>query len=107
MQTPACAYSLVYTFWVLDSGTGIYSSLPSFISESAKTFTVVSTNPANVAVYQVVVRGSVPDGHPVFEDELSISLNVANGCLVDQVTATGAVINNLTYYVQKDGTKSW
>ena len=51
VQTPACAYSLVYTFWVFDSGTGNYSSLPSFISESAKTFTVVSTNPANVALY--------------------------------------------------------
>ena len=32
VQTPACAYSLVYTFWVKNSITGVYSVLPSFIS---------------------------------------------------------------------------
>ena len=82
LQTPACAYSLVYTYWVKDSN-GAYSALPSFISQSGKTFTVVSTDPNVVAVYQVVVRGSVPGGFPVFQDELTINLNVANGCLSD------------------------
>ena len=83
VQTPACSYSLVYTFWVKNSSTGVYSILPSFISQSAKTFSVVSTSPSSVAYYQVVVRGSVPSGYPVFDGELTISLDVANGCLVD------------------------
>ena len=106
MQTPACAYSLVYTFWVKDS-TGVYSALPSFISQSNKTFTVLSTSPSNVALYQVVARGSVPSGYPSFQDELIISLDVANGCLNDQVTATGTAISDFTYNLQKDGLKSW
>ena len=53
------------------------------------------------------MRGSVPNGHPVFEDELSISLNVANGCLVDQVTPTGTLISDFTYYLNRDGLRSW
>ena len=106
MQTPACAFSLVYTFWVKDS-TGVYSALPSFISQSNKTFTVLSTSPSNVALYQVVARGSAPSGYPSFQDELIISLDVTNGCLNDQVTATGTAISDFTYYLNHDGLKSW
>ena len=66
VQTPACGYTLDYTFWIKDSSTGVYSALPSFISHSDKTFTVASTSPSDVTNYQVVVRGSAPSGYPVF-----------------------------------------
>ena len=106
-QTPACAYSLDYTFWVKDISTGAYSSLPSFITESTKTFTVESTNLSDVALYQVIARGSVPSGYPAYQDELIISLDVANGCLVDEVTTTGTAISDITYILQNDGLLSW
>ena len=99
MQTPACDYTLEYTFWIKDTSSGAYLALPSFIGQLDKTFTVVSKNPSNVANYQVVVRGSVPSGYPTYHDELIISLVVANGCINDQVTATAAAIDDFTYYV--------
>ena len=83
VQTPACAYTLDYTFWVYDSLTGTYSALPSFITQSAKIFTVVSTSTTDVATYQVIARGSVPTGYPSFSNELTTSLSVTNGCLDD------------------------
>ena len=55
----------------------------------------------------MIARGSVPTGYPVFSDELTISLDVANGCLNDEVTATGTAISNFSYYVQKTGQLSW
>ena len=83
VQIPACDYTLDYTYWVIDSTHVVYSALPTFISELDKTFTVVSTSSSDVALYEIVVRGSVPSGYPVFKDELIINLNVANGCQVD------------------------
>lgn len=80
VQVPACAYTLDYTFYILDTATGTYSALPTFITEASKTFTVDSSDPLDVALYSVVVRGSVPPGFPASFGELIIQLDVANGC---------------------------
>ena len=101
VQTPACDYTLDYTFWVKNGA--VYTALPSFIAAETKTFTVVSKNPKDVANYQLVVRGSAPTGKPQFKDELFIYLNVTNGCLLDKVTASGPVIESFTYQIQKYG----
>ena len=107
MQIPACEYALDYTFWVRDSTTGVYSTLPSFVTELDKTFTVVSTDPSGANIYQVVARANVPSGYPVFEEELIINLAVSNACLSDEVTATATAISDFSYYLQNDGLLSW
>ena len=107
VQTPACGYALDYSFWEFDTGTSTYSALPAWISESAAIFTVQTNDPSFEALHKIVVRGSVPIGYPVFQDELIVDVVVANGCLVDEVTATGSVINDFTYIIAEDGLLSW
>ena len=70
MQTPACDYTLDYTFFV-KIGT-VYTALPSFIVVDTKTFTVVSKDSKDIGNYELVVRGNVPTGKPQFTDELFI-----------------------------------
>ena len=36
-----------------------------------------------------------------------ISLDLANGCLIDEVTTTGTAISDFTYYLNNDGLLSW
>ena len=104
IQTPACGYTLDYTYQIKAAGP-TYSALPAgLITESSKTFTVSSTDPTDVGSYDISVIGAVPSGYPAYQDELIISLTVSNGCQSDQITATGAAISDFTYYIAEDGT---
>jgi len=58
---------------------------------------VASKDPNDVGTYKIFVRGSVPNGKPVFSDYLQIYLDVENGCLLDKVTASEPAIENLIY----------
>ena len=68
------------------------------------TLTVSSTDPSDVAVYDISVIGSVPFGFPAYQDELMIELTVENGCQADQITPTSAPISDFIYFIAEDGT---
>ena len=102
VQTPDCQYALDYTFQIKDS-SGTYTTLPGFITESSKTFTVMSNDPADAGDYQVAVIAAVPTGYPAFQDELIVNLTVKTGCENDEVTPTGASISSFTYRMNQDG----
>ena len=82
--------------------------MPSFISETTKTFTVVSNSPTDVLNYDIAIIGAVPVGFPAFSDEQIIKLVVSNGCLLDAVTTNSpASIADLTYTMTLTGLLSW
>lgn len=103
---PACQYALVYGYQIKDA-FGVYSNLPAFITESSKTFTVVSNNFAHGGLYRVAVIAAVPAGYPAFQDELLINLAMNNGCSQDVVTTTSPAIPSLTYTMTQTGLKTW
>ena len=107
VQTPACLYTLDYTYQIKDSG-GVYSALPVFVAELTKQFTVVSSDPLIVASYHVSITGAVPATYPAFSSELLIKLDMNNGCLADDVTnVTPASIPSFTYLMANDGLLTW
>ena len=88
-MTPACGYTLDYTYQLLDTATATLSSLPSWVTESSKTFTVgLSNDPSTVGSYKVRVTGTVPTAYqsPAFSESLDIDLTVNNDCETDVVT---------------------
>ena len=107
VQTPSCGYTLDYTFWIYDSASATYSALPSFITEAAKTFTVLSSSSGDVGSYKITVRGQVPAGYPAYQDELFVNLVVDNACDQDTFTPSGSPINSLTYLMDNDGLIAW
>ena len=88
VQTPACGYTLDYTFWEFDSVTSTYSALPAWISETAAIFTVQTNDPSFEDFHKIVVRGSVPVGYPVFQDELIVDVDIIDSCETPNLSAS-------------------
>ena len=81
--TPTCGYDLDYLIQIKDLTTGVYTPLPSWISNVADLdFSVQTDDPSNVGEYHISILGSVPTLYmdPTYEEELIIKLTVTNDC---------------------------
>ena len=82
-MTPLCDYDLDYLIQIKDLTTGVYTPLPSWISNVVDLdFSVQTDDPSNVGEYHISILGSVPTLYmdPTYEEELIIKLTVTNDC---------------------------
>ena len=78
-MTPACGYELEYAIGYITTEVGDPHQLPDWIvNTGGLTFSVQTNDPVNVAVYKILIIGSVPKMYmnPTYSEEIFIILHV-------------------------------